>query len=259
MDVTAINGVKMNSDEPVVRKCSDDEPFAGLAFKIMSDPFVGSLTFVRAYSGVLSTGTMVLNSVKDNRERVGRMLLMHANHREDVKEIRAGDIVALAGLKNTTTGDTLCDPQHPVVLERMEFPEPVIEIAVEPKTKGDQEKMGQALARLATEDPSFRVAVDHESGQTVIKGMGELHLEIIVDRMKREFKVDANIGAPQVAYRETITRRAEIDYIHRKQTGGSGPFPRGELPFVAPPGRAGFVFENEVVGGARPKGYVPGV
>jgi elongation factor G len=259
IDVAAINGVKMGSDEPVVRKCSDDEPFSGLAFKIMSDPFVGSLTFVRAYSGVLNSGTMVLNSVKDNRERVGRMLLMHANHREDVKEVRAGDIVALAGLKNTTTGDTLCDPQHPVVLERMEFPEPVIEIAVEPKTKGDQEKMGQALARLATEDPSFRVSVDHESGQTVIKGMGELHLEIIVDRMKREFKVDANIGAPQVAYRETITRAAEIDYIHRKQTGGSGQFARVKIKFEPLPPGSGFVFENKVVGGTVPKEFVPGV
>ena len=259
IDVAAINGVKMGSDELVVRKCSDDEPFSGLAFKIMSDPFVGSLTFVRVYSGVLNTGTMVLNSVKDNRERVGRMLLMHANHREDVKEIRAGDIVALAGLKNTTTGDTLCDPQHPVVLERMEFPEPVIEIAVEPKTKGDQEKMGQALARLATEDPSFRVSVDHESGQTVIKGMGELHLEIIVDRMKREFKVDANIGAPQVAYRETITRAAEIDYIHRKQTGGSGQFARVKVRFEPLPPGSGFVFENSVVGGTVPKEFVPGV
>jgi elongation factor G len=259
IDVAAIKGVKMGSDEPIVRKCSDDEPFSGLAFKIMTDPFVGSLTFVRVYSGVLNTGTMVLNSVKDNRERVGRVLLMHANHREDVKEIRAGDIVALAGLKNTTTGDTLCDPQHPVVLERMEFPEPVIEIAVEPKTKGDQEKMGQALARLATEDPSFRVSVDHESGQTVIKGMGELHLEIIVDRMKREFKVDANIGAPQVAYRETITRNAEIDYIHRKQTGGSGQFARVKLRFEPLPPGSGFVFENSVVGGTVPKEFVPGV
>jgi elongation factor G len=259
IDVAAIKGVKMGSDEPIVRKCSDDEPFSGLAFKIMTDPFVGSLTFVRIYSGVLAGGSMVLNSVKDNRERVGRMLLMHANHREDVKEARAGDIVALAGLKNTTTGDTLCDPQHPVVLERMEFPEPVIEIAVEPKTKGDQEKMGQALARLATEDPSFRVSVDHESGQTVIKGMGELHLEIIVDRMKREFKVDANIGAPQVAYRETITRAAEIDYIHRKQTGGSGQFARVKIRFEPLPPGSGFVFENSVVGGTVPKEFVPGV
>jgi elongation factor G len=259
MDVTAINGVKMGTDEPVVRKASDDEPFAALAFKIMSDPFVGSLTFIRVYSGVLATASMVLNSVKDNRERVGRMLLMHANHREDVKEARAGDIVALAGLKNTTTGDTLSDPQHAVVLERMEFPEPVIEIAVEPKTKGDQEKMGQALARLATEDPSFRVTVDHESGQTVIKGMGELHLEIIVDRMKREFKVDANVGAPQVAYRETITRASEIDYIHRKQTGGAGQFARVKIRFEPAPPGSGFVFENKVIGGTVPKEYVPGV
>jgi elongation factor G len=259
IDVAGINGVRMGTDQPVMRRCSDDEPFAGLAFKIMSDPFVGSLTFIRAYSGVLNTGSMVLNSVKDNRERVGRMLLMHANHREDVKEVRAGDIVALAGLKNTTTGDTLCDPAHPVVLERMEFPEPVIEIAVEPKTKGDQEKMGQALARLATEDPSFRVAVDHESGQTVIKGMGELHLEIIVDRMKREFKVDANIGAPQVAYRETITRSADIDYIHRKQTGGAGQFARVKIKFEPLPPGSGFVFENKVVGGTVPKEFVPGV
>ena len=259
IDVAAIKGVKMNSDEPVVRKCSDDEPFAGLAFKIMSDPFVGSLTFIRVYSGVLASGSQVMNTVKDSRERVGRMLLMHANHREDVKEARAGDIVALAGLKNATTGDTLSDPQHPVVLERMEFPEPVIEIAVEPKTKGDQEKMGQALARLATEDPSFRVSVDHESGQTVIKGMGELHLEIIVDRMKREFKVDANVGAPQVAYRETITRSAEIDYIHRKQTGGAGQFARVKIKFEPLPPGSGFVFENSVIGGTVPKEYVPGV
>ncbi|MBV8776163.1 MAG: elongation factor G [Alphaproteobacteria bacterium] len=259
IDVAAIKGVRMGSDEPIVRKCSDEEPFSGLAFKIMSDPFVGSLTFVRVYSGVLAGGSTVLNSVKDNRERVGRMLLMHANHREDVKEARAGDIVALAGLKNTTTGDTLCDPQHPVVLERMEFPEPVISIAVEPKTKADQERMGQALARLATEDPSFRVSVDQESAQTVIQGMGELHLEIIVDRMKREFKVDANIGAPQVAYRETITRSAEIDYIHRKQTGGSGQFARVKVRFEPLPTGSGFVFENSVVGGTVPKEYVPGV
>jgi elongation factor G len=259
IDVAAINGVKMNSNEPVVRKCSDDEPFAALAFKIMSDPFVGSLTFIRVYSGVLTSGSQVLNTVKETRDRVGRMLLMHANHREDVKEARAGDIVALAGLKNVTTGDTLSDPQHPVVLERMEFPEPVIEIAVEPKTKGDQEKMGQALARLATEDPSFRVSVDHESGQTVIKGMGELHLEIIVDRMKREFKVDANVGAPQVAYRETITRPAEIDYTHRKQTGGSGQYAKVKIRFEPLPPGSGFVFENEVVGGTVPKEFVPGV
>ncbi len=258
-DVEAIKGVKMGSDEPIVRHASDDEPFAALAFKIMTDPFVGSLTFVRIYSGVLQSGTAVLNSVKDNKERIGRMLQMHANHREDIKEARAGDIVALAGLKNTTTGDTLCDPNSPVVLERMEFPDPVIEIAVEPKTKGDQEKMGQALARLATEDPSFRVSVDHESGQTIIKGMGELHLEIIVDRMKREFKVEANIGAPQVAYRETISRPADVDYTHKKQTGGSGQYARVKLHFEPLPPGSGFAFENEVVGGAVPKEYIPGV
>jgi|SRR5579883_1150055 len=258
-DVAAIKGVKMDSDEPVTRKCSDDEPFAGLAFKIMTDPFVGSLTFVRIYSGVLPSGSQVLNSVKDSKERIGRMLQMHANHREDIKEARAGDIVALAGLKNTTTGDTLCDPNAPVVLERMEFPDPVIEIAVEPKTKGDQEKMGQALARLATEDPSFRVSVDHESGQTVIKGMGELHLEIIVDRMKREFKVEANIGAPQVAYRETISKTADVDYTHKKQTGGSGQFARVKMRFEPLPPGSGFLFENKVVGGTVPKEYVPGV
>ncbi len=258
-DVAAINGVKMGTNEPVLRHSSDDEPFAGLAFKIMSDPFVGSLTFVRIYSGVVASGSQVLNTVKNSRERVGRMLAMHANHREDIKEARAGDIVALAGLKGTTTGDTLSDPADPVVLERMEFPEPVIEIAVEPKTKGDQEKMGQALARLATEDPSFRVTVDHESGQTVIKGMGELHLEIIVDRMRREFKVDANVGAPQVAYRETITRTAEIDYTHKKQTGGAGQFARVKLRFEPLAPGEGFLFENDVVGGTVPKEYVPGV
>src|SRR5438552_16830716 len=259
IDVAAIRGVKMGSDEVVVRRCSDDEAFAGLAFKVMSDPVVGSLTFVRIYSGVLTSGSQVLNTVKNNRERVGRMLLMHANHREDVKEARAGDILALAGLKNTTTGETLSDPAHPVVLEKMEFPHPVIHIPAEQKTKGDQEKMGQALARLATEDPSFRVAVDHESAQTIIKGMGELHLEIIADRMKREFKVDANVGAPQVAYRETITRPAEIDYIHKKQTGGAGQYARIKIRFEPLPPGSGFVFENSVVGGAVPKEYVPGV
>ncbi|MGB8181268.1 MAG: elongation factor G [Stellaceae bacterium] len=258
-EIAAIKGVKMGTDEPITRKASDDEPFAALAFKIMTDPFVGSLTFVRIYSGILTTGSQVLNSVKDNRERIGRMLLMHANHREDIKEARAGDIVALAGLKNTTTGDTLCDEDNAVVLERMEFPDPVIEIKVEPKTKGDQEKMGQALARLATEDPSFRVAVDKESGETVIKGMGELHLEIIVDRMKREFKVEANVGAPQVAYRETITRTSEVDYTHKKQSGGSGQFARVKIRFEPLPPGSGFEFENDVVGGSVPKEYIPGV
>ena len=226
LDVESVNGVLPNTEEEAVRKSDDAEPFSGLAFKIMNDPFVGSLTFLRIYSGVLQSGSTITNTVKDKKERIGRMLLMHANSREDIKEARAGDIVALAGLKDTTTGDTLCDPQAPVILERMEFPDPVIEVAVEPKTKTDQEKMGTALARLAAEDPSFRVTSDYESGQTVIKGMGELHLEILVDRMKREFKVDANVGAPQVAYRETITQTAEIDYTHKKQTGGSGQFAR---------------------------------
>ncbi|MEQ9124915.1 MAG: EF-Tu/IF-2/RF-3 family GTPase, partial [Alphaproteobacteria bacterium] len=252
--------VKVGTDEPIVRHSSDDEPFSALAFKIMTDPFVGSLTFCRIYSGVLLSGTSVLNSVKDNRERVGRMLLMHANSREDVKEARAGDIVAIAGLKNTTTGDTLCDPLKPVILERMEFPEPVIEVAVEPISKADQEKMGVALSRLAQEDPSFRVASDPESGQTVIKGMGELHLDIIVDRMKREFKVEANVGAPQVAYRETITRRAEIDYTHKKQTGGSGQFARVKLVFEPQEDKAaGNEFVSSIVGGSVPKEYIPGV
>jgi elongation factor G len=259
LDVPPIKGMKMGTDEPITRKASDDEPFAALAFKIMTDPFVGSLTFARVYSGVLTAGSSALNSVKDNRERIGRMLQMHANHREDIKEARAGDIVALAGLKNTTTGDTLCDPGNPVILEKMEFPDPVIEIAVEPKTKADQEKMGQALARLATEDPSFRVAVDHESGQTIIKGMGELHLEIIVDRMKREFKVEANIGAPQVAYRETISRKADVDYTHKKQTGGSGQYARVKITFEPLPPGSGYQFENDVTGGTVPKEYIPGV
>jgi elongation factor G len=259
-DVTAIQGIDVKTEAQVTRKSSDDEPFAALAFKIMTDPFVGSLTFCRVYSGVLESGVSVLNSVKDNRERVGRMLQMHANSREDVKEARAGDIVAIAGLKNTTTGDTLCDPLKPVILERMEFPEPVIEVAVEPKSKADQEKMGIALSRLAQEDPSFRVASDPESGQTVIKGMGELHLDIIVDRMKREFKVEANVGAPQVAYRETITRRAEIDYTHKKQTGGSGQFARVKIVFQPQEDKAkGNEFVSSIVGGSVPREYIPGV
>ncbi len=258
-DVEAIKGTKIGTDEEIIRASSDDEPFAALAFKVMTDPFVGSLTFVRIYSGVVSTGTSVLNSVKDKRERVGRMLLMHANSREDVKEARAGDIVALAGLKATTTGDTLCDLAKPVVLESMDFPDPVIEVAVEPKTKADQEKMGQALARLAAEDPSFRVSTDFESGQTVIKGMGELHLEIIVDRMRREFKVDASVGAPQVAYRETITRTADVDYTHKKQTGGSGQFARVKLHLEPGKTGSGKIFESKIVGGNVPREYIPGV
>ncbi|WP_119422741.1 elongation factor G [Desertibaculum subflavum] len=259
VDVAAVTGLKPGSDQELTRKTEDSEPFSGLAFKIMTDPFVGSLTFVRIYSGSITSGSGVLNSVKDQRERVGRMLQMHANHREEIKEAYAGDIVALAGLKATTTGDTLCDPSNPIVLERMEFPEPVIEVAVEPKTKNDQEKMGMALNRLAQEDPSFRVTVDHESGQTVIKGMGELHLEIIVDRMKREFKVEANVGAPQVAYRETLTRQAEIDYTHKKQTGGTGQYARVKLVFEPRQPGEGFEFVNETVGGSVPKEYVPAV
>src|SRR5262249_19572062 len=243
-DVAAVKGTSIDGKTEIERKCDDSEPFSGLAFKITTDPFVGSLTFLRVYSGVLSTSTGVLNSVKDKTERIGRMLLMHANHREDIKEARAGDIVALAGLKLTTTGDTLCDEEKPIVLERMEFPDPVIEVAVEPKTKGDQEKMGMALARLATEDPSFRVTSDPESGQTIIKGMGELHLEIIVDRMKREFKVEANVGAPQVAYRETVSRIYEHDYTHKKQSGGSGQYARVKIKYEPLPAGQGYEFEN---------------
>jgi elongation factor G len=259
LEVERMQGIDPKTEEPDTRGASDDEPLSVLAFKIMNDPFVGSLTFCRIYSGVLTTGTGVLNSTKDNRERIGRMLQMHANHREDIKEAYAGDIVAVAGLKNTTTGDTLCDPLKPIILERMEFPEPVIEVAVEPKTKADQEKMGIALNRLAQEDPSFRVSVDEESGQTVIKGMGELHLDILVDRMRREFKVEANVGAPQVAYRETLTKRAEIDYTHKKQTGGSGQFARVKIVFEPGEPGSGFQFESKVVGGSVPKEYVPGV
>jgi len=259
VDVPAIKGVKMGTEEEIKRANTDEEPFAALAFKVMTDPFVGSLTFIRIYSGVLTGGGAVLNSVKDNRERVGRILEMHANSREDVEEARAGDIVALAGLKGTTTGDTLCDPASAVVLERMEFPDPVIEVAVEPKTKSDQEKMGVALNRLAQEDPSFRVSTDFESGQTVIKGMGELHLDILVDRMKREFKVDANVCAPQVAYRETISKTAEIDYTHKKQTGGAGQFARIKLVFEPGESGSGVTFDSEIVGGSVPKEYIPGV
>ncbi len=258
-EVPAVKGIKPGTEEVVVRRSDDKESMSALAFKVMTDPFVGSLTFVRVYSGSINTGTQVLNTVKDNKERVGRMLLMHANHREDIKEAWAGDIVAIAGLKSTTTGETLCDPQNPVILERMDFPDPVIEVAVEPKTKGDQEKMGVALGRLAQEDPSFRVTSDPESGQTVIKGMGELHLEIIVDRMKREFKVDANVGAPQVAYRETITRPAVVDYTHKKQTGGSGQFARVKIEFEPLQPGEGFIFENKITGGAVPREFIPGV
>ncbi|WP_440959578.1 elongation factor G [Oceanicaulis sp. LC35] len=259
VEVAAIKGIDAKTEEPIVRKASDDEPLGTLAFKIMNDPFVGSLTFCRIYSGTLSTGQTVLNTVKEKKERIGRMLLMHSNNREDIKDAYAGDIVAIAGLKDTTTGDTLCDPAHPVILERMEFPDPVIEIAIEPKSKGDQEKLGVALARLAAEDPSFRVSSDEESGQTIIAGMGELHLDILVDRMKREFKVEANVGQPQVAYRETVGTAYEIDYTHKKQSGGSGQFARIKLQIEpAEPGE-GFTFESKIVGGSVPKEYIPGV
>ncbi len=259
IDVPPIKGIDVKSGEETVRKSSDDEPLSLLAFKIMNDPFVGSLTFARIYSGKLEAGQQVLNTVKEKKERIGRMLLMHSNSREDIKEAYAGDIVALAGLKDVTTGDTLCQVDSPVILERMEFPEPVIEVAVEPKTKGDQEKLATALNRLAQEDPSFRVSVDPESGQTLIRGMGELHLDILVDRMKREFKVEANVGAPQVAYRETITKPTDIDYTHKKQTGGSGQFAR--VKFDVEPGEAGsgFEFDSKIVGGNVPKEYIPGV
>ena len=258
-DLGSIEGTKLGSEEKVEMKFEDNEPFSALAFKVANDPFVGSLTFIRIYSGKLQTGTSVYNSSKEKSERVGRMLLMHANSREDIKEATTGDIVALAGLKHTITGHTLCDEKKPVLLEPMEFPDPVIEIAVEPKTKADQEKMGEALNRLAKEDPSFRVSSDEESGQTIIKGMGELHLDIIVDRMKREFKVEANVGAPQVAYRETILGSSEVTYIHKKQSGGSGQFAKVTLN-VEPlePGK-GREVENKIKGGAIPKEFIPGV
>ncbi len=259
MDIPAIEGVKPGTDEVIARHPNDSEPLAALAFKIMNDPFVGSLTFTRIYSGVMNAGSYIYNSVKDKKERVGRMLLMHANKREDLKEAYAGDIIALAGLKDTTTGDTLCDAAHPIILENMEFPDPVIELAVEPKTKADVEKMGLALSRLAMEDPSFKVSSDPESGQTIIKGMGELHLEIIVDRLKREFKVDANVGEPQVAYRETITKPCDIEYTHKKQSGGAGQFARVKIKFEPTEDHTGFEFINTVVGGNVPKEYIPGV
>ena len=260
LDVPAIKGVKyQKEDEPVTRKSSDEEPFSALAFKIMNDPFVGSLTFMRVYSGKIEAGSSVLNSVKDKRERFGRMLQMHSNSREDIKTAYAGDIIAVAGLKDTTTGDTLCNPEEAVILERMEFPDPVIEVAVEPKTKADQEKMGIALQRLAAEDPSFKVSIDHESGQTVMKGMGELHLEILVDRMLREFKVDATVGAPQVAYRETITQPTSVDYTHKKQSGGAGQFAKVVMEFEPLAKGGGFIFESKIVGGRVPKEYIPGV
>jgi elongation factor G len=258
IDVPPIKGTDDKGNE-VVRKADDKEPLALLAFKIMDDPFVGTITFCRIYSGTLASGTGVINSTRDRKERIGRMLLMHANNREDIKEAYAGDIVALAGLKEARTGDTLCDPQHPVILEKMEFPDPVIEIAIEPKSKADQEKLGVALAKLAAEDPSFRVSTDQESGQTILKGMGELHLDIKVDILKRTYKVEANIGAPQVAYREKITREVTVDYTHKKQSGGSGQFARVKIVATPLEPGKGFEFESKIVGGSVPKEFIPGV
>jgi elongation factor G len=259
LDRPAIKGIDFRTEEETVRLSSDDEPFSMLAFKIMDDPFVGTITFCRIYSGSVNAGDGLLNSTRDKKERVGRMLLMHANNREDIKEAFAGDIVALAGLKDTRTGDTLCDPNKAVILERMEFPEPVIEIAIEPKSKADQEKLGVALGKLAAEDPSFRVSTDQESGQTILKGMGELHLDIKVDILRRTYKVDANIGAPQVAYREKLGKGVKIDYTHKKQTGGTGQFARVIINFEPTEPGTGFVFESGIVGGSIPKEYIPGV
>ena len=261
LDVPAYTGFAPGDDtetRDIERRADDAEPLSGLAFKIMNDPFVGSLTFLRIYSGPVKKGDSIRHPTKGKRERVGRMMMMHSNNREEIEEAFAGDIVALAGMKETTTGDTMSDPTKPVVLETMTFPEPVIEIAIEPKSKNDQEKMSAGLQRLAAEDPSFRVSSDIESGQTIMKGMGELHLDILVDRLKREFKVEANIGAPQVAYRETISREAEIDYTHKKQSGGSGQFARVKMIF-RPRAEGGYDFKNSVVGGSVPKEYVPGV
>ena len=260
LDIPAIKGVNPKDDSPMERHADDNEPFSALAFKIMNDPFVGTLTFARIYSGKMTKGTMVLNSVKGKKERIGRLLEMHAIERTDVDEAFAGDIIAMIGMKDTTTGDTLCDPDSPVILEKMDFPEPVIKVAVEPASKKEQDKMTDALVRLAAEDPSFRFSRDEESGQTVIEGMGELHLEIIVDRMKREFKVECNVGAPQVAYREAITNKAEIDYTHKKQSGGTGQYARVKIQFEPlPEGQSGFVFASEIKGGTVPKEYIPGV
>ena len=259
LDLPPVKGVKVGEEGELQRESSDDQPFSALAFKIMTDPFVGTLAFARVYSGVIESGSTVENTVKGKKERVGRMLQMHANSREDIKEARAGDIIAICGMKSVTTGDTLSDVSESIILERMEFPDPVIEVAVEPKTKADQEKMSEALGRLAAEDPSFRVTSDIESGQTVIKGMGELHLDILVDRMKREFKVEADVGAPQVAYRETITSEADVDYTHKKQSGGAGQFARVKMVVKKGEPGCGLDFINKVVGGNIPKEYIPGV
>ncbi len=258
-DIGFVEGIKEGSEEKLQIPNTTEEPFAALAFKVAADPFVGQITFCRIYCGDLSSGSTILNSSRNQKERIGRMLLMHSNTREEIKDAKAGDIVALVGMKNVTTGDTLCDQTKPVILEKMEFPDPVIEVAVEPKTKADYEKMGQALGRLAQEDPSFRVASDEESGQTIIKGMGELHLEILVDRMKREFKVEADVGAPQVAYRETITKDVEVDYTHKKQSGGAGQFARVKMKFKPLDRNSGIKFNNTVVGGNIPREYIPGV
>merc|ERR1719502_1352010 len=264
LDVDAIKGTSVDGEEAMTRESSDDEPFAALAFKIMTDPFVGTLTFTRIYSGVLEKGSTVLNSVNGKRERIGRMLEMNANDRTDIEQARAGDIVALVGCKDTTTGETLCDPNAPVILEKMDFPEPVIKVSVEPKSKSDQDKMTNALIKLAAEDPSFRFSRDEESGQTVIEGMGELHLEIICDRMMREFKVECVIGPPQVAYREAITREATVEYTHKKQSGGSGQFAKIVVKFAPldaedEDATSSFIFNQEIKGGAVPKEYIPGV
>ena len=259
-DVSSVKGVDVKDKaKELTRSCDDKEPFSALAFKIMTDPFVGSLTFTRIYSGTISTKDSVLNSNSGKKESIGRMLLMHANNREEIKKANAGDIVALVGLKEVTTGETLCDINKPIILEKMDFPDPVIEVAVEPRTKVDHEKMGTALNRLAQEDPSFKVTTDHESGQTIIKGMGELHLEIIVDRMKREFKVEANVGAPQVAYRETISKTSDVDYIHKKQSGGAGQFARVKIKFEPGEPGSGFEFINQIKGGNIPTEHIPGV
>jgi elongation factor G len=261
LDVPAYKGFAPGDETEtrnIERSANDDEPLSGLAFKIMNDPFVGSLTFVRVYSGTLNKGDSILNSTKGKKERIGRMMLMHSNNREEIESAYAGDIVALAGMKESTTGDTLCETAKPVVLETMTFPDPVIEIAVEPKSKNDQEKMSTGLQRLAAEDPSFQVTTDIESGQTIMRGMGELHLDILIDRLKREFKVEANIGAPQVAYRETITKAVEVDYTHKKQSGGTGQFARVKLKFE-PITEGGFEFVSSITGGNVPKEYIPGV
>ena len=259
MDVESVKGVDISDDKEILRNCDDNEPFSALAFKIMTDPFVGSLTFARIYSGTINTKDSVLNSTSNKKESIGRMLLMHANNREEIKVAHSGDVIALVGLKDVTTGETLCDVNKPIILEKMDFPDPVIEVAVEPKTKADHDKMGSALGRLAQEDPSFRVTTDEESGQTIIKGMGELHLEILVDRMKREFKVEANVGAPQVAYRETISKESDIDYTHKKQSGGAGQFARVKIKFEPGEPGSGYEFVNKIKGGNIPTEFIPGV